>query len=86
MGVLVDTMTTEDDDFDVDEDDKLNNNLRRQQQQMQIAAEQGRHSTSKLYLIASGPSDYHYLYQISSVMRFYFWSSKKKISLSFRPY
>ena len=45
VGVLVDTMTTEDDDFDIDEDDKLNNNLRRQQQQMQIAAEQGRHST-----------------------------------------
>ena len=59
VGVLVDTLTTEDDDFDVDEDDKLNNNLRRQQQQMQIAAEQGCHSIYQLYLIASGPSDYH---------------------------
>ena len=46
VGVLVDTMTTEDDDFDIDEDDKLNNNLRRQQQQMQLAAEQGRDSIS----------------------------------------
>ena len=44
VGVLVDTMTTEDDDFDIDDDDKLNNNLRRQQQQMQLAAEQGRRS------------------------------------------
>ena len=59
VGVLVDTMTTEDDDFDVDEDDKLNNNLRRQQQQMQIAAEQGCHSTSQLYLIVSVSSDHH---------------------------
>ena len=40
VGMLVDTMTTEEDEFD-DDDAKLNHDLRRQQQQMQLAAEQG---------------------------------------------